>query len=300
MKNLFLLFISICISSIASNAQELNCKVEINSQKIQGTDKRIFESLETAIFEFMNNRKWTEDIVEMDEKIDCSITLTLNTKISADEFEGEVLIQSRRPVYKSSYNSTLLNHKEEKFKFKYLEFQSLEFDINTYNSNLTSFLAYYAYYILGLDYDTFSPEGGTPFFQKAQTIVSNAQNSAEFGWKASENTKNRYWLVENMLNQRYEPLRECMYKYHRIGLDNMSMDMNNSRKAVIEGIELQKKVYDAVPGSIMLTLFFTAKSDEIINIFSQAQIEEKTKIVPILNQIDPSNILKYQKIMRGN
>lgn len=267
------------------------------SQQVQGTDKRAFESMQTAIYEFMNNKKWTNESYKNNERIDCSILINI-TERTGDDFKGTLQIQSRRPVYKSSYNSVLLNYNDNDILFKYLENQPLEFNDNTYLSELTSILGYYAYLIIGLDYDSFSLNGGTPYLQKALAVDNNAQNSSGKGWKAFDGDKNRYWLINNMLDASFIPLRECMYTYHRKGLDVMADNKEAGRAVVMESIESLKKVHQIKPLSFSVQVFFNAKADEIINIFSGAFPDEKSKILNTLNEIDPTNSNKYLKIMQ--
>jgi len=293
-KKIILLILTAVVSTAFS--QELNCKVQVLSQQVQGTDKRVFEILQTAITEFMNNKKWTNDAFKNEERIDCSILINVTDRAN-DDFKATIQIQSRRPVYKSSYNSVLLNYNDNEFTFKYLESQSLDFSENTFSSNLTSVLAYYAYLIIGLDYDSFSLNGGTPYLQKALAVCNNAQNTSEKGWKAFESNKNRYWLINNMMDASFVPLRECMYNYHRKGLDLMSTNKESGRVVVLESIESLKSVHQIKPLSFTTQVFFNAKSDELINIFSGAFSDEKSKIINTLNLIDPTNSIKYQKIM---
>lgn len=283
-----------------SFAQELNCQVQVLSQQIAGSDKRAFEALQTAIFEFMNNRKWTNETFKLEERIDCSILINLTDKVSSDEYKGTFQVQSRRPVFKSSYNSVLLNYNDNDFQFKYVENQPIEFNDNSFTGNLPAILGYYAYLIIGLDYDSFSLNGGTPYLQKALSIVNTAQDASEPGWKAFENNKNRYWLINNMMDASFVPLRECYYTYHRKGLDAMVDNKEAGRAIVAESIESLKKVHSAKPLSFNMQVFFNAKSDEIINIFSGAFTDEKAKIVNILNEIDPTNSNKYAKITSTN
>ncbi|MBI3502961.1 MAG: DUF4835 family protein [Bacteroidetes bacterium] len=277
--------------------QELNCSVQILSPQFQNsTDKKIFQTLQQSLFEFMNTRKWTNDVFQQDERIECSLVITITDHPSSDVFKGDVQVQVRRPVYKSSYNSLLLNVRDKDLEFKYVEYQPLEYIENTFTYNLTSMLAYYAYVILGTDYDSYSQEGGTAFYQKAQTIVSVAQNAAEKGWQSNQNDHNRYWLVENILNSSYKPLRECIYKYHRMGFDQMSQDVVSARAVVLAALLPLKSVYETKPGNYSLTVFFLAKSDEIVNLFMPAEQEEKTKLLELVNLIDPANTVKYNKI----
>jgi hypothetical protein len=293
-KYLILLFF---VSVITGVAQELNCKVQVLSQQVQGTDKRVFTTLQTAIFEFMNNKKWTTDAFKLDERIDCSILINVTERPSTDVFIATIQVQSRRPVFKSSYNSVLLNYNDNDFQFSYLENQPLEFNENQFTSNLTSVLGFYAYMIIGMDYDTFSPSGGTNYLQKAQNVVNNAQSASEAGWRAFESNKNRYWLITNMLDAPFVNIRECMYNYHRKGLDEMVTNKEGGRANVLEALESLRKVHQARPLSFAMQVFFNAKSDEIINIFSGAFADEKSKVMTLLNDIDPTNSNKYQKIM---
>ncbi len=285
------------VSVITSVAQELNCKVQVLSQQVQGTDKRVFTTLQTAIFEFMNNKKWTTDAFKLDERIDCSILINVTERPSTDVFIATIQVQSRRPVFKSSYNSVLLNYNDNDFQFTYLENQPLEFNENQFTSNLTSVLGFYAYMIIGMDYDTFSPSGGTNYLQKAQNVVNNAQSASEAGWRAFESNKNRYWLITNMLDAPFVNIRECMYNYHRKGLDEMVTNKEGGRANILEALESLRKVHQARPLSFAMQVFFNAKSDEIINIFSGAFADEKSKVMTLLNDIDPTNSNKYQKIM---
>jgi len=290
---ILLIFIGAFKTSVA---QELNCQVQVLSSQIAGTDKRVFESMRTAIFEFMNTRKWTNETFKIEERIDCSILINITEKIGTDEFRGTLQIQARRPVYKTSYNTALLNFNDNDITFKYLESQPLEFVENTYTSNLTSILGFYAYYLIGLDYDSFSLNGGTPYLQKALAVVNNSQGSGYQGWKAFDSNKNRYWLVNNMLDATFVSLRECMYNYHRKGLDVMAENKESGRAVILESLQELKKVHQVKPLSFSLQVFFIAKADEIVNVFCGGFSDEKARVVTMLNEIDPTNSNKYTKI----
>ncbi|MES2567858.1 MAG: DUF4835 family protein [Bacteroidota bacterium] len=281
-------------------SQELNCQVSVVSPQIQGTtEKQIFEQLQKSIFEFMNNTKWTKDNFTTSERIDCSILINVTAKAGTDDYRATIQIQSRRPVFKSSYFSPAFNYIDENFAFRYQQFQQLEFNLNTFSNNITSVLAYYAYIIIANDYDTYSNLGGTEYFQKAQVVVSNAQGAAETGWKSFESNKNRYWIVENALQPVFQPIRECMYKYHRLGLDIMNEKADEGRKEILKSTELLLGVYKNRPASFIMELFFDAKADEMVNIFSKGFPDEKAKIVETLTTVDPANSTKYFKI-QGN
>jgi len=284
--------------SFTSYSQELKCRVQVNAQKIQGTNKQKFENMQKAIYEFMNNTKWTNNIYSIDERIECTIQINLTEEVGTDRYKGTMQIQSNRPVYGSSYNTVLLNFRDQDIEFSYVEFQAMDFNENSFISNLTSICAYYAYLIIGFDYDTFSDHGGGEYFTKAEKIVQNAQNSGVNGWKAFENKRNRYWIVENVLNSKYDPVRGFMYQYHRMGLDVMSTQLVKGRQVIAESFKALQKVYRDKPDAQMayLSVIFDAKADEFANIFTEAFPDEKNRVYTILTEINPSNTNKYKKI----
>ncbi len=280
-------------------AQELNCMVSINTPKVEGTERKVYETMQNAIYEFMNNRKWSIYNVKEAERIECTILITINDRIGTDEFRGTLNVVVRRPVLNSAYNSVLLNSIDKNFQIRYVEFQPLDYSDGTFTSNLTSMLAFYSYTILGFYFDSFSPSGGTPFFEKAQEVVNVAQNTSEPGWKAFESEKNRWWLVNNYMNAANSGLRDFAFKYHRLGLDQMYEKVDQGRSSINESIELLQGIYNAKPGLYALQLIFDAKRDEIINIFSDQRVApmEKTNVVNILKEIDPGSSSKYQAIL---
>jgi len=284
--------------------QELKCNIQIVSQQVQGTNKQVFQTLQTAVYEFMNNTVWTNHVYNMDERIECNMMFNITEQISADEFKGTLQIQSRRPIFNTNYNTVMLNYMDNDIHFRYVEFEPLEFDETKHLSNLTSILAYYAYIIIGLDYDSFSLMGGSPYFRKAENIVNNAQNARESGWKSFESTdhKNRYWLVNDIVDSKYAPIREFIYRYHRLGLDMMDEKVVEGRSVIAESLDNLQKVYREKPDPFMrfLRIVLDAKSDEFVNIFSESFTEEKNRVLTILNEIDPSNKTKYQKISQTN
>lgn len=299
MKQLFLLILAVLLFS-GIYAQEFNVTLQVTSPKVEGTEKKIFETLQQELYDFVNNRKWTGYQFKPEERIEGTMLITIESR-SGEDFKGKMNVALRRPVYKSSYNSALLNYIDKDIEFKYVEFQPLEYSDNTFSSNLTSVIAYYLYIFLGIDGDSFARNGGTPYFEKAQNIVNMGQNAREKGWKAFESQKNRYWLVENYTNPTYSSLRDAIYRYHRLGLDQMSDDVETGRASINESLELLKKANREKPGLFILQLFLEAKRDEIINIYSQASPMDKTKAVNTLKEIDPSNASRYQKILEtGN
>ncbi len=281
-------------------AQEFQCAVQVTSQKIQGSNKKVFETLQTALMEFMNNQKWTNDKFSPEERIDCNILINITEMISIDEFKGSLQIQARRPVYNSNYYTVLLNHQDQDFHFRYVEFEPLVYNPNSFDSNLIAVLAYYANVVLGLDYDSFKNNGGTTYFQEAERIVNRAQGAREAGWKSFEGQRNRYWLIENILNQYHRPLRQCMYEYHRKGLDRMSDKVEEARAEILKALELTRKVHRQRPSSFFTQVFFTAKSDELVNIFSESFSMEKGRVVELLKEVDPGNSQKYEKILKSS
>ena len=286
------------------NSQELNCNIQISTQRIQGSNREVFETMQRDVYDFMNNTVWTNHVYSYAERIDCNILINLNDQLSADEFRGTIQIQLRRPVYNTTYNSTMLNFIDNSFQFRYVGFQTMEFDPNTHRSNLVSVLAYYAYIILGFDYDSFAPMGGTEFFQMAEKIVTNAQNAPEPGWKPYDGSRNRnrYWLVKNILNKGYEGVRQFIYEYDINGLDRLESRITEARTSMVESLRLIQDVYRRKPDPFMylVQVVMDSKSAELINIFSDAFPEEKSRVVQILTEIDPANKAKYEKISSAN
>lgn len=211
-------------------SQEINCSVQVSARQIEGTDREAFTEMRQALYEFVNNTIWTNYSYKLEERIECTILLTLSERISSDQYRGKINVVLRRPVYKTNYNSTLLNYEDDDVEITYAEGEPLIFAENTFTSNLTSLIAYYVYVFLGLDGDSFGNLGGTPYFEKAQQIVQDAQNTGEPGWKAFENMKNRYWLIENIMNPQYRPIRQSIYEYHRKGLDVMYDNVESVEK----------------------------------------------------------------------
>lgn len=296
MRKIILLF-GVIFYSLLVSGQEFRCNVSVSSSRIEGTYKQIFESMRKDIYEFMNNRKWSDNVFTMDERIECTLFIQITDQMSADEFKGTIQVQLNRPIYNSSYNTPLLNIKDNDLQFRYVEFQPMEFDETSNTNPLTNILAYYANMILGFDYDSYSPLGGTNYFQKARDIVNKSQNAREKGWRAFEGNNNRFWLVENLTNKAYGPFRELMYRYHRLGLDVMSEKPDMGRAEIADAIINMQRVYRARPDTYINRIFFDAKSDEIVNIFSKGSTDEKSRVMTILTECDPSNSGKYAKIM---
>lgn len=293
LKRIAKVLIILAIFTTYAQAQELNARVQILSQQIQNTNKRVLDMLEISMRDFLNTRRWSADNFQSQERIDCNFVINITEWDGGSNFKAEAQIQSSRPVYGTTFNSTVLNYSDKEFGFNYTEGQPLDFSDLNYINNLSSLLAFYAYTIVGLDYDTFSKLGGSPLFAKAQTIINNSQNAPFPGWKAFESLKNRYWLAENLTNKAYNPIRESLYNYHRLGLDVMYDNKSKGRKEIMGILPQLQKIDKQKQGSMLNQLFFTAKADELVNLLSQSEPKERMNAYNILSVLDPANVAKY-------
>ena len=293
-KHLFVVVILCAI--VPAVGQELNFKVTVNADQIQTTDRAVFKDMERAFANFLNTRKWTNDSYGSQEKINCTLFLNIKEMPSIGNFTANAQIASARPVYNSNYETVLLNFADREWEFQYIESLPLEYNDNTYISNLTSMLAFYAYIILGMDYDSFSELGGSPYIQKALIVVNNAQASNSAGWTALGNTRNRYALVENLNNPQMVELRKNTYKYHRLALDTFDKDPDKSREIILEALQNVKKVWTIYPNSIFVISFFDTKATELVNIFSQGNLNVRREAYDLLVSLDPKRNI-YQKII---
>lgn len=285
----FLCFTTLC------NAQELKCKVTVNSDKIQGTNKSVFEALEKAIYEFMNERQFTEYKYDEKERIVCSLYIIVNSYVN-NYFNAEIQVSAERPVFGSSYKTPTFAFNDKAFNFSYSEGDALNFGMTSFGDNLPEVLAYYAYIIIGTDCDSFSRLGGTHFFNMAEQIVNQAQSTNEVGWKAFEDNHNRYALINNILDDVSKPYREYFYTYHRLALDNMYKSADNSRAMIVEGLETLKTCYKARPSMIIINEFTSTKLDEMVNILSQGSKDERKKAYDIFSYIAPTEQKKYEAL----
>jgi len=297
MKSAALYLLLLCMGFTAT-AQDLNARVEVLSPKIATTNKRIFMSLQTAMREFLNGRKWSADNIQAAEKIDCSFVLTITSWLNGTSFSGELQVQSTRPVYNAAYNSPLFSVNDRDFDFTYTEGETIDFNNQNFQSNLSSVMAFYAYMILAFDYDSFSRFGGTPYYANAQTVVINAQSSSYKGWKAFDSNTNRYWLSENTMNKTYIPLRDFFYTYHRLGLDVMVENAPQARKTIMAALPVLTQLDRVRVGATLPTLFFLAKRSELVSIFAQANPQERLQAMNILSQADPANGNLYQTLQK--
>ena len=286
-----------CLLALAAQAQELQVSITINTPKLQTADPKVFETLKTSAQEFMNNQKWTNDVFEQEERIKLDIVMTISKELSANTFEAEVSLQSSRPIFNSTYETPMFKHQDKNVVFTYEQFQPLEFSQTTYLNNLTSVLGFYAYIVLGMDYDSFSPFGGEPYFQAAQDIVNrippNVASSVP-GWRSMESNRNRYWLIENLLSPRVRPFRQTTYDYHRQGLDVMYQDVALGRAVMTQALEKLNEVNKSYPNSMIMQVFANTKSDEIIEIYKGAGPQEKTAITRTMEKIDPPRASEYR------
>ena len=306
MKILKFFFGIIVFSMVAVNtisAQELRARINVVSNRVGGNvDKKTFQTLQTALNNFINNRKWTSDNFSPEEKVDCSFLLNVESTSETNVYKASLTVQSARPVFNSTYLSPIINFQDNEIIFKYAEFQQLEFNENRVAgtdplvSNLTAVIAYYINIILGLDYDSFSPRAGNVYFQKAQNIVNNAPEGRSIsGWKAFDGTRNRYWLIENLLNSRYTLIHDAYYNFYRLGMDKLYEDEIGSRNQILNVLSLLNNFNSDNPNTMILQFFLQGKTQELIKIFSKASPPEKSKALEFLQRLDISNSSKYKE-----
>lgn len=284
--------------TLGAAAQELNCRVEVNSDQISGTNKSVFETLQQAMTEYLNTNVFSKAQFAANEKIECTLMLTVK-EVNDQTLTGDIQIQATRPVYNSAYTTTTLNFKDTKVEFNYQENEPLIFSTQAMESQLTAILNFYAYLVLAIDSDTFAPRGGQVFWDQLKQIVQWAQSSGESGWKAFEDTKNRSAVLAAFTDAQTEALRDILYDYHRRGLDEMSVAPDKGRAKITESIEILRKVYDAAPMSVGLSMMRDAKLDELVNIYSKAPQTEREKVYELLEPVWPTDMERLEKIKRG-
>lgn len=277
-------------------AQELNVKVSINADQVQTTDRAVFKDMERAFTNFMNTRKWSNDTYKNYEKINCRIFINISKMPSIGNFTASAQITVARPVFNTNYETVLFNFADREFEFEYIESQPMDYNDNTYFNNLTSMLAFYSYIILGMDYDSFGDMGGTPYFQKALTVVNNAQGSNRPGWDALGNTRSRYALIESLNNPQMAEVRKGTYRYHRLALDTFEKTPDDSRTIVLDVLKSIKKAWTVNPNSILVISFFDSKATELANLFSDGNLSVRREAYDLLSQLDPKRNI-YQKII---
>ena len=288
--------ITLCTLSLRAQAQELEAKVVVNHSKIQGTNTSVFTTLQEAMTEFINTRKWTNAQYTQRERIACSFNLIVNEYSDDGRFGCSLMVQANRPVYNASYNTTVFNFNDNAVDFNYIEHDKLEFSDEIIDNNLTAVLAYYAYLSIGLDMETFALKGGTEILQKAENVVNNAQMMSEDGWKAFGDSKNRHALVNDYMNGALEPYRQLVYDYHRKGLDEMAQNAERGRSNITVALALLEKAKQDKPMSVLPQLFTEIKRDELLNIYSKGTTKEREEVIRILSLVNPSLISDWEKI----
>ena len=286
-------------------AQELQARVSVNGSQVgSNVDRKVFQSLQGALQTFLNNRKWTDDNYQQNEKINCNFLLNVS-KADNNVFTASLTVQAARPVYNSTYVTPLINFQDEGVVFRYVEYQPIEFNENRVSgtdglaSNLTATIAFYVYIILGLDYNSFTLRGGDPYFQKAQNIINNAPDGRDIiGWKAFDGQRNRYWLMENLTDSKYALVHDAMYNYYRLGLDNMYEKENDARAAVLDAIMQFNTLNNDQQNSMIVPFFFQGKSNEIVKIFKKARPDEKQRVQEIMSRLDISNANLYKQELK--
>ena len=301
LAKLFLVILVLLFPITASaDGEELNANVTLNASKVQGSNTEVFEQLESSLAEFVNNRKWTANTYEEEERIACNFTFVVNSYTNAGDFDCSLMVQATRPVFGSSYLSTIFKYEDKSIKFKYQPYDRLEFIEESIDNNLTATIAFYVYMIIGMDMDTMGELGGSEWLNKSLNIAQNAQNLGDTGWKMGSGNSNRYSIIDDYLNGAMEPVRKLMYKYHRLGLDTMYKSADNGRKVITECFELLKKAYEDRPMAYFTKLFTEYKIDEIVNVYSKCTDEEKKIVVDVLSDINPSLSTELDKIIKNN
>lgn len=295
MKKGFVAFLFILVTQLAI-AQEFLGNIQIQSQRIEGIDPSVWTTMKTSMFEFMNNQSWSNYNFKIAERVEFTMVFTINEVVGGDDFSGTLNLVLKRPIYGTDYSSDIVNLVDNDIHFRYVPYQPMEFADGTYSNNLTSILAFYAYLMLGLDFDTFSLLGGTEFYEKAMAVANAAQSSNERGWQGFEGPKNRYALVENLLNPSYEDIRKFLFEYHLKGMDDMATNANGGRAVIGKTLKYYKSVYDKRPGLYVLQVMLETKRDEIINIFKEASPAEKSSMLNVMKEVDPPNGTRYEMV----
>ncbi len=303
-KKFFLIISFVLGCSFVGQSQELQARMNVMAAKISTTiDKKVFQTLQTSLSNFINNRRWTKDVFKPSEKIVCNFLLNIDQDLGNNVYKGKLTVQAARPIYSTNYDSPIINFIDDNVVFKYVEFQPVEFNENRVQgndplvANITAVLAYYINIILGFDYDSFSPRGGDVYFQKAWNIVNNAPESKDItGWKSFDGQRNRYWLAENINSNRFALIHDALYAYYRSGMDQFYTNEEVGRKGILDCLNFLNSINTDNPNSMLLQFFFQGKSDELINVFSKANPEQKTRAKDLLTKLDITNISAYRKL----
>ena len=296
----------ICFLSLHTKGQELNAKVNVVYAQIgTSVDKKVFQTLQTSLVNFLNKRKWTSDVFEINERVECSFLLNLQSIVEPNVYKGSLTIQAARPIHGTNYLSPLINFIDNEITFRYVEFQPIEFNENRVSgteplaANLSALFAYYVNIILGMDYDSFSPRGGDPYFQKASLIANTSPEGRNIaGWKPFDGQRNRYWLSENLQNSRYALLHDAIYTYYRQGMDNMIPREQDAREQVLNSLSMLNTISAETPNLMFMPFFFQGKTDEIIRIFKKGNIQDKARVIDLCSRIDISNASRYREELK--
>ncbi|MEY3501907.1 MAG: hypothetical protein RL308_3580 [Bacteroidota bacterium] len=278
-----------------AQAQQLNCTVSVNADKVTVTNKQIFKTLEKSLAEFVNKTDWTGTPYKQDEKINCSMFITV-TAYASDQFTATIQVQSSRPIYNSTYSSPVLNFNDKDFSFRYVEFENLTFNPSNFDSNLISVIAFYSYVIIGMDGDTFSKQGGTKYLETAQDVANVAISGGYKGWSQSDGNQNRYFLINDMLSSTFSPFRDALYEYHFEGLDLMHKDLKSAKLKIKEALNTIGIINKTRPNAFLTRVFFDAKSDEVVSVFSAGPAMDIRDLIGNLNSISPMNSSKWASI----
>ena len=295
MKRLFIIVLVMFAAGFALQAQELNCRVEVNTDQVAGTNKEVFNTLQSDLTSYVNSHKWTNAMFKNEERIDCSFILTIES-VSGNTMKGNLQIQASRPVYNSSYTTPLFNFKDNYFTFSYAQYDKLEFNENVYESNLMSIIAFYSYIVIGLDFDSFSRYGGAKYFETAETIANLARSSDDDGWKAFDSDNNRYALVSNYLDNTLKPLHEVVYDYHRLGLDVMSQNVENGKAEILSILPTLQTMNSDKPFSVALQNFAECKLNELVDMYRNSSAADKKKVYDVLSSVLPTQTSKMKDL----
>ncbi len=305
-RKIYILFFLVSGLYTNSRAQELQARISVNANLVNSqTDRKVFQTLQTALHNFLNNRKWSNETFQTNEKIVCNFLINITEALPGNVYRAAMVVQAARPVFNSSYESALINYQDEDIIFRYVEFQPIDFNENRVAgsdplaSNLTAVLAYYVYMILGLDFDSFSLRGGDPYFRRAQAIVSNAPEGRDIsGWKAFDGLRNRYWLMENLTNNRYNVAHDAIYNYYRQGLDFMYENEPQARESIMKTLSTLNTLNNEIPNTMIVQFFFQGKANELVRMFKKAPPEQRTRAREILVKIDVGNANVYKQEMK--
>lgn len=305
-RKICLIILLVAGMGYVAGAQELQARISINSSRVSSqVNKNVFQTLQGALNNFLNNRKWTKESFQPNEKIVCNFLLNISEAVNTNTFKATLTIQAARPVYNTAYETPLINFMDEDLVFKYVEYQQIDFNENrvsgtdALSSNLSAVLAYYVYLILGLDFDSFSLRGGDQYFQKAMTIVNNAPESRDIaGWKAFDGLRNRYWLIENLTNNRYNIIHDAIYNYYRMGMDYMNDKEKEARTAILNAISMLYTLNNDVPGTMIVSFFFQGKVNELTSIFKKATPQDMQRAREMLVKLDITNANRYKQELK--